>query len=156
MYQYSNFGYCVLGRIIEQLSGQSYADYVQQNVLWPSGAFGMEIAGNTVYDRRVGEVFYYGGSPYTMNVTRMDAHGGWISNAADLLRFVTAVDGFDTRPDILTDDSITAMTTGSAANPNYAMGWGVSGGNYRRKPPALPGDSQSLTIPGVKETGSLR
>src|SRR4029079_3561616 len=29
-------------------------------------------------------------------------------------------------------------------------------GNYRRKPPALPGDSQSLTVPGVKETDSLR
>jgi hypothetical protein len=28
--------------------------------------------------------------------------------------------------------------------------------NYRRKPPALPGDSQSLTVPGVKETDSLR
>ena len=26
----------------------------------------------------------------------------------------------------------------------------------RGKPPALPGDSQSLTVPGVEERGSLR
>jgi len=31
-YQYSNSGYFLLGCIIEKLSGQSYADYVQQNV----------------------------------------------------------------------------------------------------------------------------
>ena len=30
---YSNFGYCVLGRVIEKVTRQSYAAYVQQNVL---------------------------------------------------------------------------------------------------------------------------
>ena len=129
-YQYSNFGYCVLGRVIEQLSGQSYADYVQRNILAPSGVGGMAIAGNTVGDRQAGEVLYYGGSPYTMNVTRMDSHGGWIASAVDLLRFVVHVDGFAGKPDILSADSITTMTTGSAANPSYAKGWGVGGGTW--------------------------
>jgi CubicO group peptidase (beta-lactamase class C family) len=30
---YSNFGYCLLGRIIEQVTGQSYETYVQANIL---------------------------------------------------------------------------------------------------------------------------
>lgn len=30
---YSNFGYCVLGRVIEAISGQTYSQYLQENVL---------------------------------------------------------------------------------------------------------------------------
>ena len=36
-YQYSNSGYFLLGCIIEKLSGQSYADYVQQNIFAKAG-----------------------------------------------------------------------------------------------------------------------
>ena len=32
-YAYSNFGYCLLGRVIERLSGMSYESFVKQNVL---------------------------------------------------------------------------------------------------------------------------
>ena len=45
---YSNFGYCVLGRVIEKVSGQPYKDYVQQAVLTPCGVTDMQIAGNTL------------------------------------------------------------------------------------------------------------
>lgn len=36
-YAYSNFGYCVLGRIIERVSGQKYEDFVRKEVLLPLG-----------------------------------------------------------------------------------------------------------------------
>src|SRR5439155_13454828 len=36
-YAYSNFGYCVLGRILEQRSGESYENYVKKQVLGPMG-----------------------------------------------------------------------------------------------------------------------
>jgi CubicO group peptidase (beta-lactamase class C family) len=48
---YSNFGYCLLGRVIEQVTGQSYADYVQSAVLAPCGVTGTRIAGNTLRQR---------------------------------------------------------------------------------------------------------
>lgn len=34
---YSNIGYSVLGQVIENVSGQTYADYLQQNVLKKAG-----------------------------------------------------------------------------------------------------------------------
>src|SRR5262249_13645413 len=34
-YAYSNFGYCLLGRVIEKLSGKDYEAYVRQQVLLP-------------------------------------------------------------------------------------------------------------------------
>ncbi len=46
-FAYSNFGYCLPGRVIEEVSGQPYADYVQAAVLGPCGITSMEIAGNT-------------------------------------------------------------------------------------------------------------
>jgi len=33
VWDYSNFGYCLLGRIIEHVSGQTYANFVQANIL---------------------------------------------------------------------------------------------------------------------------
>ena len=35
LFKYSNFGYTVLGQVIEAVSGQSYADYIQKEILDP-------------------------------------------------------------------------------------------------------------------------
>src|ERR1019366_6272250 len=42
-YVYSNFGYAVLGRVIERVTGMSYEQYVRQNVLAPMGISQMRI-----------------------------------------------------------------------------------------------------------------
>ncbi len=138
-YSYSNFGYCLLGRIIESVTGQGYDGYVKGAILARCGIADMEIAGDTLADRRPGEVVYDAsnapasyGQPYSIPVTRMDSHGGWIATATDLLRFVTRVDRFATVPDILTDATIATMTTPSAARPvagdtaGYAFGWQIN------------------------------
>ena len=55
-YAYSNFGYCLLGRVIEQKSGKPYEEYVRDKVLKPLGINRMAI-GATLFDgRRKGEV----------------------------------------------------------------------------------------------------
>jgi CubicO group peptidase (beta-lactamase class C family) len=130
-YAYSNFGYCLLGRVIEKITGQPYADYVQQRVLAKCGIRQMQLGGNTLAQRARGEVVYYGpaGSetePYGMNVTRMDSHGGWIATPSDLVQFALHVDGFKTTASILRAESIKSMTTASFANAGYACGWCVN------------------------------
>lgn len=57
---FSNFGYCILGRIIEQVTGQPYETYVQSNILAPCGITGMQIARNSKRDRASNEVVYIG------------------------------------------------------------------------------------------------
>ena len=52
-YAYSNFGYAVLGRVIETLSGKGYGSYVANTVLKPCGISAMKLAGNTLADRNV-------------------------------------------------------------------------------------------------------
>jgi CubicO group peptidase (beta-lactamase class C family) len=130
-YAYSNFGYCILGRVIEKITGQSYAEFVQQNVLAKCGIKDMQLGANTYAHRAEGEVVYYGQqglgtNPYNMNVPRMDSHGGWIATPGDLVQFAMHVDGFKTTPNILRADTLKTMTTATAANPNYACGWCVN------------------------------
>lgn len=132
-YAYSNFGYCLLGRIIERATGQSYERYVQSTLLAQCNIAGMQIAGDSLAERVDDEVVYDGtnstiGDPYGIPVRRMDAHGGWIATATDLLRFVVRMDGFDTTPDVVRADSLTTMMTGSAANMGYGRGWGIDTG----------------------------
>lgn len=126
-YAYSNFGYNVLGRIIERVTGQPYERYVQE-VLAEAGIGSMAVGGSLLEDRLAGEVTYYeyrGGRtpsvfppheivpwPYGgFNVEALDAHGGWVSSAPDLLRFMEAIDRRPGRPDILSAAASESMTT---------------------------------------------
>ncbi|MBK8426534.1 MAG: serine hydrolase [Lewinellaceae bacterium] len=139
-YDYSNFGYCLLGRIIEKKMGKPYEDYVQKNILNQCDVTRMEIGGNTLAERKSSEVKYYApGNPYGMNVTRMDAHGGWIATPIDLVRFLNRVDRFNTVPDFLSTASIDEMIQTTPQNNGYAKGWSVNASNNYWHNGALPG-----------------
>lgn len=133
---YSNFGYCVLGRVIEEVTRQTYRDYVQNAVLTPCHIGDMRISGNTLVERAPNEVTYYGQNgetPYSMNVRRMDSHGGWLATPADLVRFAIQVDGFSNKCSLLQPSTIRTMTTPTpaSASQNYARGWYVNSlGNW--------------------------
>jgi CubicO group peptidase (beta-lactamase class C family) len=146
-YAYSNFGYCLLGRVLERLTHASYEDHVRQRILSRCGVQNMAIAGNSLAERLPGEVRYYGQgleSPYIMNVRRMDSHGGWVATAGELVAFVTHVDGLST-PNILRRDTIARMVTPSAANTGYARGWSVNRLNNWWHAGSLPG-TQSILV----------
>jgi CubicO group peptidase (beta-lactamase class C family) len=152
-YAYSNFGYCVLGRVIEQVSGRAYREFVQEEILARCGVRDMRISGNTLNQRLPEEVFYYGQggeNPYDMNVTRMDSHGGWLATPRDLVLFLTHVDGFKSTPNILKPETIKLMTTPGAVNAGYARGWAVNNAPNWWHNGSLPGTITIMvrTAPG--------
>jgi CubicO group peptidase (beta-lactamase class C family) len=136
---YSNLGYSVLGLIIEKVSGMSYEDFCKKEVLEPIGIYDMSIAGNLPSDRMPFEVAYfepennarkpsiygtgemvlpsYGGN----DIKALGGAGAWIATAPDLMRLLLSVDGFKTRPDILSDESIRFMTDNE--NGFAPVGW---------------------------------
>jgi len=144
VYEYSNFGYCILGRIVEKVTGQSYETYVRNNVLNKAGITRMVIAGNSLTERKPGEVVYYPSSAYNLNARRFDSHGGWIATPIDLMRFMVRVDGLSTKSDIVGSGSYTTMTTKpgikdkNGNDPNYAFGW-IVGSGYQWHNGAMPG-----------------
>jgi CubicO group peptidase (beta-lactamase class C family) len=130
---FSNFGYCVLGRVIEGVVGQPYASYVQANILAPCGISTMQIGANKESQRAANEVVYYGQyseDPYKINVTRMDADDGWIASSTQLVQFLNHVAGAPGIPALLKPATVQAMTTPAPAYPEgqarYARGWMVA------------------------------
>jgi CubicO group peptidase (beta-lactamase class C family) len=141
---YSNFGYCVLGRVIEKLTRQSYSDYVRGQILARCGVTDMTIGGNELEQRQRGEVKYYAQgreNPYNMNVRRMDSHGGWIAQPADIVNFLMHIDGYAKPPNILKPATIQTMTTAPTTSPGYAKGFAINKyGNWWHNG-SLPGTS---------------
>ncbi len=128
-FSYSNFGYCLLGRLIETISEQTYEQACVQRLLGPAGCRSAAIGRRTQQERQPDEAVYYDKhDPYgkNMDVCRMDAHGGWIARPADLVRFAQRVDGFPQPPDLLSAASISTMTRPSAASGHYALGWATN------------------------------
>lgn len=141
-YAYSNFGYCVLGRLIERISGQPYAEFVRQRILDPAGLDDMRMGDE---QPATNEVQYYGQAgedPYGISIARLDAHGGWIGTATDLARFLACLFSpadKEGAPALLRPESLRVMTTGSQANPDYACGLAVNHAGNAWHAGSLPG-----------------
>lgn len=136
---YSNLGYSILGLVIEKVSGMSYEDFCRKTIFEPLGIYDMKIAENLPSEKAPFEVTYYEPADVLMkpsiygtgemvtpsyggnDIKALGGAGAWIGTAPDLMRLLLAVDGFKTRPDILTDQSISFMTD---SNNGFApVGW---------------------------------
>ena len=155
-YAYSNFGYSLLGRIIERVSGLRYGQYVRRNVLAPLKIDRMQLGATLADQRAPHEVRYYTAKnrtgPAVMGeigkqvpvpygawcLEAMDSHGGWIASAVDLVRFAAAFDAPQRCP-ILKPRSIETLFArpdgpaghepdGKPKAAHYACGWQVREG----------------------------
>jgi CubicO group peptidase (beta-lactamase class C family) len=92
---YSNFGFILLGAVIERVSGMSYDDYVAAHVLAPAGmtATGAAPEDSVVPGRSVG--YTRQGGLLVSNAPilpfRGTPAGGWYSTVGDFARFATAL-----------------------------------------------------------------
>jgi CubicO group peptidase (beta-lactamase class C family) len=136
---YSNLGYSILGLVIEKVSGMSYEDFCRKTIMEPLGIYDMKIAGNLPSEKAPFEVTYYEPADVVLkpsiygtgemvppsyggnDIKALGAAGAWVATAPDLMRLLLAVDGFKTRPDILTDQSIRFMTDND--NGFAPVGW---------------------------------
>lgn len=152
-YAYSNFGYCLLGRVIEQAGGKPYEQFVRDELLLPAGITRMRLGSTRRAEADAGEAEYltaeppgpcvwnpetgdrspapYGG----FYLEAMDAHGGWIASAPDLLRFAAALEGLGCRA-LLSRRSLRALAAPPAAPAGrtpageveatyYGLGWQI-------------------------------
>ncbi len=136
---YSNLGYSILGLIIEKASGISYGEYCKKTLLEPVGIYDMELAGNLPTQKAPFEVTYYEPTDIVLkpsiygtgellppsyggnDIEALGAAGAWLATAPDLMRFMLALDGFNSREDILSDKSIRFMTDNG--NGYAPVGW---------------------------------
>jgi CubicO group peptidase (beta-lactamase class C family) len=169
---FSNFGYSLLGRIIETVTGMSYEQFVKANVLAPAGIWDMRLGKSLLADADPAEVDYedpfnrivasvmgtnspamvpiqYGG----FNLSSADACFAWLASAADLVRFSSSFDVHTNSP-LLPPDLISMMWSQppelSGSPPTYyGAGWLVrplGGGAYNAWHDGYADGSFSYTV----------
>lgn len=138
---YSNFGYCLLGRVIEQVTGETYETWVRREVLRPCGAEAMRIGSGQRGNREVAYIAASGGDPYGVDMPMLDANGGWIASPTELVRFLVKVDGYQSTADILRVDSSRFMATRPFPFADFGHGWTVNNRDNWWHTGILPGTS---------------
>ncbi|MEU6075002.1 serine hydrolase domain-containing protein [Micromonospora sp. NPDC047074] len=142
-YAYSNYGYLLLGRIVEKVSGRSYESYVNEKLLAPVGVTRMRLGRTLRAEAAPTEVVYesqytsrtvtdpsgavvptpYGG----FSMANRGPGGGWLASAVDLARFARV---FDAAGPVLNATSIAGMFAKpeigvTESGSWYGAGWWV-------------------------------
>ncbi|HXG07488.1 MAG TPA: serine hydrolase domain-containing protein, partial [Nitrososphaera sp.] len=136
-FEYSNSGYIVLGRIIEQVTGKDYVTYVREKLWQPLGMNGTSIAYPAIIRPPSEAIPYYVFSEQSYVSAIADENpafsdGGVFSNALDMLTFARAL--LSNR--LLKRQTIELMFTPySRMSPawQYGYGWSVSGDHFGKR-----------------------
>jgi len=130
-FNYSTYGYTLLGCVLEGAASQKYVDFVHENVFKPAGMaqtqaddFFTDISHRTRW-------YHKDKSGIVRNAGVLDSSykipgGGLISSADDMALFEAAMlaDKFVKRP--TRDLMWTPLKTSDGKSTGYALGWGVS------------------------------
>ncbi len=125
-WEYSNANYQILGKLIEVMSGRSFAEYLENNILKPVG-----MNDSYVHNARANEELATGHRPWfgtrlalSSNKTGLGSapQGGIVSSARDMARYLSVM--MNKQDDILSaDGKARMMSPASDISPEYGFGW---------------------------------
>ncbi len=157
-WEYSNYGFILLGLVVEKVSGQPYYDYVNTHVYEVAGMkdSGSEPEDKTVANRSVGYTKPPGSKDWQPNTDtlpyRGTSAGGGYSTVGDLLRFANALQ----QHKLLDAQYTELLTTGKVDEGfgRYAYGFedkvvnGIRCFGHGGGAPGMNGDLQICPAPG--------
>ena len=164
--RYSNFGFMTLGDVIEHVSGQPYAQYVEQATLVPMGIRAARMTPVVEPQRAApylpGEAHrYFAGTVKSLpggHGGPTGAAGGWAASAVAMAKFLTAVDGTRTGKPFLSDALMQQMlarpTPPLAIRKNntwFGLGWD----SVHEMPNWPPGDKKSADTLAYGKDGGV-
>ncbi|HYK89395.1 MAG TPA: serine hydrolase domain-containing protein [Acidobacteriota bacterium] len=123
-WEYSNYGFILLGVVVERVSGQNYYDYVREHIYLPAGMTSTNSLPESedVPNRSVGYM-RMGGRLQPNNETlpfRGTSAGGGYSTVEDLLRFANAL----LEHNLLNEEYTSLIMTGKVDTPRGKYGYG--------------------------------
>jgi len=146
---YSNLGYGILQLVIERVSEENYEDYVKAHIFEPLNIHDAHLSENWDSLRYSNEVRYYevpeaelivaydGSSDKVLksrggnDVKTLGAAGGWIISSINLTKFILAVDGDDSFPDIISKKSVATMAVADKKFQPLGWRWVMNGKLWR-------------------------
>lgn len=143
-FAFSDFGYLVLGRIIEKTSSLSYSNFVKEKILNSLGIADMQIEGSSVEDIQKNETIHYSDAIFpilrrekidddTYLFTAFgDACYGWIASAEDLLKIVVNLDDSNSKTPLLPPNALKMLLSPNKTNLRYGCGvyWNSDSTNW--------------------------
>ncbi len=135
-FNYSSYGYNLLGAVIESASGKPYGQYMRE-ALW--GPLGMDatrlddpdaLIPNRVRGYRPGPDGSAINSEF-IDISSRFAAGGTRSTVPDLLKFARGILQGRVLPPERLDEMFTPMSTSGGESTGYGMGWGITSVNGR-------------------------
>lgn len=158
---YSNFSYALLGLVIEEVTQKNYEEFVITDVLNPLGIYDMHLGSSLAEERYENEVKYYGlkGERKVLSsfgtgeyvpkyyggnsMETLGAAGAWVASPSEIMKLIVAIDGFNMRKDMLSEESINKMTKSSKHIRPF--GWtGTDNNGYWWRTGTLSGTSALL------------
>jgi D-alanyl-D-alanine carboxypeptidase len=88
-YVYSNMNYCVLGLLVEDVTGEPFQDVARERLLRPLGITAMRLAGT--FDPDPDEV-EHPSVPGRVYMEALGAAGAWVATARDVVRIADALE----------------------------------------------------------------
>ncbi|MCB1137735.1 MAG: beta-lactamase family protein [Leptospiraceae bacterium] len=126
-YSYSNTGYLLLGSIIEKASGQSYADFLKQNIFKPLKMKQASVCvGRTQPSGKARGFVVEGDNRETYDVEYLDGifgDGNICASAEDLLKFDAALRNGTLLDSELADQATSPATLNNGEEVEYGFGW---------------------------------
>lgn len=131
-YSYNNSNFGILGRVVEEITGKKFMDFLKEEVYSPLGI--EDIYGGDNNGGRKNEVTYYGQggkNAYGNDVESGVAAGGVIASTPALMKLMSYLDYGTKVPDMFKKETLDRMytplegikTTGGADWDRYALGW---------------------------------
>jgi D-alanyl-D-alanine carboxypeptidase len=124
-FRYSNMNYCVLGLLIEQLTGQPYEAAVYEYLLTPLGITGMRLAPTHDPEPDPGEAIHRS-VPGRNYMEVLAAAGAWVASPSDLVTIFDSLDlstpGWKPLGADMLAQMRTTVTNPGAPDRGYAMG----------------------------------
>jgi CubicO group peptidase (beta-lactamase class C family) len=129
-YNYSSYGFNLLGAVIEGASGQSYGDYIKENIFVPLGMensrlddpvelIPYRVRGYRIINNQIRNSEY-------VDISSRFAGGGTRSTAVDMLKYVRGVIEGKLFKKETAEMMFTSMATREGQLTGYGMGWSVN------------------------------
>jgi len=135
-YRYSNTGYALLALIVEKISGEDFATYLQRHIFRPlkmKQTLALEAGKTQVPNRALGHSRSSNGWTVTdQSVTSaVLGDGGIYTNMPDMARWIRAICNFQLIPAALQQQAWSRASLSNGKSIDYGFGWHVE--DYRGK-----------------------
>jgi CubicO group peptidase (beta-lactamase class C family) len=132
-YNYSNLGYQLLARVVEQVSGVDFPRYVRDSVFSPLAMTAAQVyVGDEILSPAATSYYGASGEPVPQNLSPYPGSGDTYSSAHDLLRFAMfhLKNHLPDQGSVLADSTIDVMQSAGLPSDTYrgdeyGLGWGL-------------------------------